>query len=307
MPIKTPTYLDSLRTKSEFVRKQFACEDQAQPDEDGVPDPLEEERFEPVPKLVHKYENRVLCILTTACAAYCSFCTRRRIVGEGRAEESTKAQIDNWIEYIRRHPRITEAILSGGDPFAASDEIFLYAFNSISGLDQIKVMRIGTRAVVSEPALIREPKLSVINSHSKPVYVGINFEHPDEITPECERAVRELRKAGAILYSQTVFLKGVNDDYETLRNLFTRLLECGVRPYYIYRCDPVRGLSRFRVDFRKEREIMTKLRKELSGLACPTYVIDTPHGSGKIPVPLDFWDFCDTRFVDFDGTPHKPV
>lgn len=304
---KVSPYLDTLLEKSDALCRQFVpigsveqlgCESR---------DPLEEERFEAVPGLLHKYPNRILCVLTTECAAYCQFCTRQRIVGVEDVLEADRAMVDAWVGYVRARPEITEAILSGGDPFVAGDEVFEYALRSLTDLPQVTVLRIGTRAVVSDPDRVGGRKLEAIRAVEQPVYVGINFEHPDEITPEAVAAVTRLRKAGAILYSQTVFLREVNDDYETLRALFSRLVEIGVRPYYIYRCDPVPGSGRFRVDFRREREIMTRLRGNLSGLACPTYVIDTPHGSGKIPVPLDFWDFDDSIYRDFDGREHEPI
>ncbi|HOL53996.1 MAG TPA: lysine 2,3-aminomutase, partial [Candidatus Paceibacterota bacterium] len=138
-------------------------------------------------------------------------------------------------------------------------------------------------------------------------YVGIHFEHPDELTPETIKACEKLRKAGAILYSQSVFLKGVNDSYEVLYELFSRLIEIGVKPYYLYRCDPVQGIEHFRVPFEKEIKIATQLRKNLSGLAWPTYVIDTPNGNGKIPVPLEFWQFDKKEFKDFLGKKHKVI
>ncbi len=307
MTVKSSEYLASLIERSNCISRQFITEPVNETKEGEAIDPLDEETFEVVPRLIHKYKNRVLCILTTECAAYCSFCTRKRIVGEGRALETSKSQIDGWIDYLRETPNVSEAILSGGDAFVASDETFLYAFDSIASLEQIKVMRIGTRTVVSDPSRIAETKLSAISKAKQPIYVGINFEHPDEITAESEEAILKLRRSGAILYSQTVFLKGINDDFNTLKSLFTKLVECGVRPYYIYRCDPVAGLSRFRVDFQKEREIMTRLRSELSGLACPTYVIDTPYGSGKIPVPLDFWELDCFSYKDFEGEIHEII
>ncbi len=163
---------------------------------------------------------------------------------------------------------------------------------------------IGTRAPVSDPSIVSARKLDAIARVDQPVYVGIHFEHPAELTRPTVHCVKDLLGAGAILYSQTVFLAGVNDDYEALHDLFTGLIEIGVRPYYIYRCDPVPGAMHFRVDPARERRIMTQLRRSLSGLAFPTYVIDAPDGSGKIPVPLEFWD-CDTSsYTDFDGKRH---
>ncbi len=139
------------------------------------------------------------------------------------------------------------------------------------------------------------------------IYLSLHFEHPDEITAPVIKVVSRLRGAGAILLSQSVFLKGVNDDYEVLKELFNRLVELGIRPYYLYRCDPVVGSEHFIVPFDKEIEIMTKLRKELSGIACPTYVIDTPNGSGKIPVPLNFWQFDKKSFTDYNDKEIKII
>ena len=135
----------------------------------------------------------------------------------------------------------------------------------------------------------------------QPLYFSIHFEHPDELTPPTIKAIRQIRQTGAILLSQSVFLKGINDSYEVLKELFTRISELGIRPYYIYHCDPTIGVEHFIVPLKKEVEIMTKLRANLSGIACPLHVIDAPSGSGKIPVPMDFWVFDQSRFRDFDG------
>ena len=301
-------HIECLSESSEAVRRQFAaCEQEDIDDRRGEADPLLEGRHEAVRGLVHKYENRVLCMLTAECAAYCRFCTRRRMVSDIERGRMTEEDVDRWREYLKAHPRVREVIISGGDPLTAPRELFAYALETLSGLPAIKVVRIGTRVVVSAPEMLTEDRLDAMRRVRQPLYVGINFEHPDELTKATLEAVGKLRKAGAILYSQTVFLKDINDDYETLYELFSRLVEIGVRPYYIYRCDPVAGVARFRVEFDKERAIMTRLRKSLSGLACPTYVIDTPYGSGKVPVPLGFWDFDERRYRDFDGEEHEVI
>lgn len=270
-------------------------------------DPLLEGQCEVVRGLVHKYENRVLCLLTAECASYCRFCTRRRMVSDIEKGRISYEDIERWKDYLIANPDVREVIISGGDPLFAPAQLLGQALRTISGLPSIKVIRIGTRIVVSAPEILSDDKLEIIRQVRQPVYIGINFEHPDELTDAAVDAVLKLRRSGAILYSQTVFLKGVNDDYDTLYALFTRLVEIGVRPYYLYRCDPVAGVGHFRVDFAKERAIMTRLRKNLSGLACPMYVIDTPHGNGKIPVPLGFWDVDDTRYRDFQGEEHEVI
>lgn len=301
---KVSDYIGKLILCEEAVRRQFEISESEALSESGDPDPLHEKEHEVVPGMINKYGNRVLCLLTADCAAYCRFCTRRRLVSDiesGRIEES---HIGEWVRYLREHQEVREVILSGGDPFIVADSLFEYALSEIGGIESIKVIRIGTRAPVSDPSLVNAHKLEAIERTAQPVYVGIHFEHPSEITPATTASIRDLMCAGAILYSQTVFLRGVNDDYETLHELFSRLVEIGVRPYYIYRCDPVPGAYHFIADFDKERHIVTQLRRTLSGLACPTYVIDAPDGSGKVPVPLEFWDADTRRYTDFEGSEH---
>ena len=173
------------------------------------------------------------------------------------------------------------------------------AITEMKKLAQIKVMRIHTRVPVSQPSLVDDQLLSVLKQLKQPLYISVHFEHPDEITPATIKIIKRLRKAGAMILSQSVFLKGINDNFDTLKALFSRLPEIGVKPYYIFRCDPTQGVEHFIVPIQKEVEIMTQLKKELSGLACPTYVIDTPNGSGKIPVPLNFWQFDPHHFTDY--------
>lgn len=304
MQQKTSEHIEGLMVCELAVRRQF--EISAMELEDGLTnaDPLHEKEHEVVPGLINKYGNRVLCLLTADCAAYCRFCTRRRLVSDIDHGRIDRSHVDAWVRYLRENPQVREVILSGGDPFIVEDELFDYALDELSALDSIKVMRIGTRAPVSDPALVNCRKLDAVRRVDQPVYVGIHFEHPAEITRPTVRCVKDLIAAGAILFSQTVFLRGVNDDFETLHDLFTGLLEIGVRPYYIYRCDPIPGAAHFRADFQKERRIMTELRRSLSGLAYPTYVIDAPDGSGKVPVPLDFWDADTSSYTDFEGKTH---
>lgn len=302
---KVSDHIESLMVCEEAIRRQFEIskEELAQ-DLQGNCDPLHEDEYEVAPGMINKYGNRALCLLTAECAAYCRFCTRRRLVsniGQGHVD---RAQVNKWAEYLSRHPEVSEVILSGGDPFIVDNCMFGYVLNALSEVESIKVLRIGTRAPVSDPSLISCCKLGAIQRVEQPIYVGIHFEHPTEITHRTVKSIKDLISAGAILYSQSVFLKGVNDDYETLYELFSRLVEIGVRPYYIYRCDPVPGAMHFIVEPYIERQIMTRLRRNLSGLACPTYVIDSPDGFGKVPVPLDFWDGDKATYTDFEGKRH---
>ena len=238
--------------------------------------------------------------MTLACASYCRFCTRKRRISELKEAQLNNKDIENIINYLKNHTAINEAVFSGGDPFM-SPKLLILAINKISRLPQIKIIRIHTRVPVSAPELVKRELINSLGKIKKQaLYISLHFEHPVEITPPTIKVIDDLKKAGAILLSQSVFLTKINDNFETLEELFTKLSELGIRPYYIFHCDPVIGSEHFIVPLKKEVEIMTRLRKELSGIACPTFVIDTPNGSGKIPVPLDFWKFEKRSFTDYN-------
>lgn len=302
MLVKISAHLKELSTKSPAVRRQFYPEvEEEEEASENCKDPLLEEKHTAVRGLVHKYKNRVLILCTMHCAAYCRFCTRQRVVSDIQNGILTDADIENMRSYILKHPEIREIIFSGGDPLTVPP-ILRKLLTELSSLPQVKIVRIGTRVPVSDPERINGEIIQMLKIvKNKPLYLMVHFEHPDEITAKTEKAIKKLRGAGCLLFSQSVFLKGVNDDYRTLYDLFSRLVEIGVKPYYLFRCDPVEGAERFIVDIRKEIEIASKLRRNLSGLACPMYIIDVPNGSGKVPVALDFWNTNLDEYRDFEG------
>jgi lysine 2,3-aminomutase len=269
-------------------------------------DPLgEESEFSPTKGIVHKYASRVLWKVSYRCAAHCQFCTRHRQIGT-RDGDLTSEDIAAALDYIRAHKEINEVILSGGDPLFTPGPT-AQILEGLIGLDQIRIVRVGTRLPIQSPASLNaRPLQRVLEllqdlSRTRGVYGMLHVNHPAELDPEVEGALARLRQTGLVLLSQTVFLKDINDDEQVLGELFFKLASLGVRPYYIYRCDYVRGLEAFVCDPAKERLIMSNIRRTLSGLASPTYVVDVP-GTGKIPVPLDFWDGVDmTRCRDFLG------
>ncbi|NMB57024.1 KamA family radical SAM protein [Candidatus Beckwithbacteria bacterium] len=296
-------HLQKLAKTSPAVRKQFyPCDKERNCSSKAFIDPLLEDQFIKTKGLIHKYPSRVLIELTLTCASYCRFCTRRRMVSDLQKLQITEKDIDNMIKYLKKHPEINEVIFSGGDPLTVPQTLQL-ALQKISKLPSIRILRIHTRMPISNPILAKPDLLNTIAkiNKEKPIYLSLHFEHPDELTKETIKLVKKIRQTGAILLSQTVFLKGINDSYEVLAKLFTSLAQLGIRPYYIYHCDPVKGAEHFMVSFIKEIKIMTKIRANLSGIAYPTYVIDTPNGAGKIPVPLDFWKFEKKQFADFNG------
>lgn len=268
-------------------------------------DPLGEDKFVPVKGIVHKYTNRILWKISNECAAHCQFCTRRRQVGS-QSGELTKKDIDAGLEYISNHREIEEVILSGGDPFFSPKKLN-YILKKIVKINSIKSIRIGTRLPIHYPKSFNSLELKkALNSLGKisrrlPIYILIHINHPDELTKESRKVIGNFRNKGLMLMSQTVFLKGINDEFETLHKLFKEVYYLGIIPYYIFRCDYVKGLESFVCDIKKEQKIMTELTKRLSGIAVPTHVFDVP-GKGKIPVPLDFWDGIDlSRCRDFEN------
>jgi lysine 2,3-aminomutase len=305
---KVSPHLERLAKKSPAVHKQFyPSSEELCATNLSFLDPLLEDEFVKTPGLVHKYPGRVLLTMTMTCAAYCRFCTRRRMVSDIDKGTLTMEDVDNMVTYLQSHPDITEVIFSGGDPLTVP-RLLIAAITKIKKLPNIKIIRIHTRVPVSNPTLITPQVLRAFKSVTKqPLYVSVHFEHPDELTPATKKAVRAIRQTGAIMLSQSVFLRGINDHVDVLAQLFTQLIQLGIRPYYIYHCDPTRGVEHFMVPFAKEVDIMTQLRKQLSGLACPTYVIDTPNGSGKIPVPLDFWEFNKQGHKDFLDEYHEVI
>jgi lysine 2,3-aminomutase len=299
---KINPYLRKLAEVSGAIKKQFfpSAEENNTCDFSSE-DPLGEDKNILVKGLVQKYPRRVLLELTMSCAAYCRFCTRRRKVSDIKEGQLSKKDIENVVDYLKKHEDINEVVISGGDPLMAQD-ILVYALEKLGKLKQLTILRVHTRVPVSNPRLVGSKVLDAFTRIKKQVfYLSVHFDHPDEITKETISAIGKIRKTGAILLSQTVFLQGVNDSVETLRVLFTRLAELGIRPYYIYRCDPVKGAEHFLVPFEKEIQIMTDLKKEVSGIAYPMYVIDAPGGSGKVPVGLNFWKGERRFFWDYEG------
>lgn len=302
----TPHLRQLIKKGSMAIKGQFSLVNVPETKEVFGPDPLGEESvYSPVKGIVHKFGNRALVKVSCRCAAHCQFCTRVRQIGDPAGDLSPE-DIIRSISYIQEHSEIDDVILSGGDPFI-TPAVALQLISFLSMINSVKVVRVGTRLPVHAPSCFSSnPVLELVEkirqvSESKPVYILIHVNHPDELGTDTKNVLALLKKNCTALLSQSVFLSQINDNTETLGRLFTMLYHLGVLPYYIYRCDSVGGLERFVCPIEKERQIMTKLRQTLSGIALPTYVADVS-GRGKIPVPLDFWGKVDTsQCVDYDG------
>lgn len=252
-------------------------------DDAVIADPLCEERQSPAPQVIHRYPHRVVLLVSDRCAVHCRFCMRKRRVGGGQVP---LASLEKGIAYIRGNSRINEVILSGGDPLMRSDQTLSRLLDSLKAISHIRLLRIHTRMPSVLPMRITEPLVERL-SHCRPLYVNVHFNHPAEITPEARAACARLADAGIPLGSQTVLLKGVNDDSDVLFRLFESLLEIRVRPYYLHQLDRVPGTAHFNVPIETGLSLMQSLRGRLSGMAMPQFMVDIPGGGGKVALTPD--------------------
>jgi lysine 2,3-aminomutase len=241
-------------------------------------DPVGEDIYAPVPNLTHRYKDRVLFLVSSLCPIYCRFCTRKRKVG--RSLTVTSDDLRKGFAYIADHAEIRDVLLSGGDPLMLEDGQLAVILERLQAVDHIEIMRIGTRVPAALPQRIT-PELVSILSNNRPIYVHTHFNHRAEITEESREACRLLADAGIPLSNQTVLLRGVNDDPDTLEELFRTLLTIRVRPYYLFQVDLVRGAQHFRIPLFRGIEIMEELRRRTSPMALPTFAVDLPESAGK--------------------------
>jgi lysine 2,3-aminomutase len=250
-------------------------------------DPLGEDGTSPVPGLVHRYPDRVLLLVTNFCSVYCRYCTRARMVGAVGERSIRKHDLEAAIDYIERTPVIRDVLLSGGDPLSLDDERLDWILGRLRRIPHVEFIRIGSKQPVVQPQRVT-PALARILKRHHPLWMSLHFTHPDEITPEVAESCGRLSDAGIPLGSQTVLLRGVNDDLPTMRRLVQGLLRIRVRPYYLYQCDPISGSAHFRTPVERGVELIRGLRGHTTGYAVPNYVIDAPDGGGKIPLSPDY-------------------
>jgi lysine 2,3-aminomutase len=250
-------------------------------------DPLGEDGHTVVPGLVHRYPDRVLFLATPFCSTYCRYCTRSRMVGTTGEYSFGVTRWEQAFAYIEAHTEIRDVLISGGDPLALADDKMEALLRRLRGIRHVEFLRIGTKVPVVLPMRITRELTRILRRYH-PLWMSIHFTHPRELTREVAEACARLADAGIPLGSQTVLLKGINDDLETMRELVQGLLRIRVRRYYLYQCDPISGSAHFRTPVEKGIEILHGLRGHTTGYAVPTYVIDAPGGGGKIPVGSDY-------------------
>jgi lysine 2,3-aminomutase len=267
-------------------------------------DPLDEARLSPVSGIVHRYPDRALLKLTHVCPVYCRFCFRREVVGPGGPQALSGKALDAALAYIVATPAIWEVILTGGDPFMLSARRIAEVTRRLGAIDHVKVLRWHTRVPVAEPERVTADLVVALKSSAKTVYVALHANHARELTEPARAACARLADAGIPMLSQTVLLKGINDDAEILADLMRAFVEARVKPYYLHHLDAAPGTSHFRTTIAEGQRLMRALRGRLSGLAQPTYVLDIPGGHGKVPVGPQYLSDDGHSITDPSGAAH---
>lgn len=269
-------------------------------------DPLHEEDMCPTENLVHRYPDRVLMLSTGFCSVYCRYCTRSRMATKDQKSYGTKVW-EKSIAYIRNTPAIRDIVISGGDPLTLPDRQLEYLLSELRAIPHVEIIRLGTKVPMVLPQRITHNLVNMIKKYH-PVFMSVHVTHPDEFTPEVKEACTRIANAGIVMGSQTVLLKGVNDDVEIMKNIMHKALLSRIKPYYIYQCDPIPGSSHFRTSVSKGLEIIQGLRGFTSGYAIPHYVIDAPGGGGKIPLLPEYYQGREGDYVimkNFEGKTYK--
>jgi len=273
----------------------------------GKPDPfLEDLDLSPVEGITHKYPDRVLFRATNFCDVYCRHCMRKRIfLEEERAR--TKEEYEKMFDYIRKNKNIREVLISGGDPLTLPNKKLEFIIKNLHQIDHIDIIRIGSRTLVSNPyRFFDEELLEIFDKYDKVWFVS-HFNHPNEITNITKRAVKNILSTGTPVLNQTVLMKDVNDDEKTIEELMRDLLKVKIKPYYLFYCDPVKGVMHFRADFDKGIEIIRHLRGRVSGLATPIYAVDLENGLGKVPVFPDYIVERGENYIVFENFEGKKI
>ena len=289
------------------IAKQFvpdAAELQTTPDE--LADPIGDHPHSPVEGVVHRYPDRALLKLTHVCAVYCRFCFRREMIGPG-ADALTPKQLDAALDYVAAHPEIWEIVLTGGDPLVLSPRRLRAVVSRLAMIEHVKVIRVHTRVPAADPARITPELLRALKAKGKATYVVLHANHARELTDAAREACARFVDAGIPMLSQSVLLKGINDDPQTLGALMRAFVECRIKPYYLHHGDLAPGTSHLRTGIAEGQALMRGLRGRYSGLCQPTYVLDIPGGHGKSPVGPNYLtcDGADSyRVEDFNGALH---
>lgn len=276
----TPYILQLIKDGNTHIRKQFI------PFTSGIctafsEDYLQELPHSPIENLVHRYKNKAIYIVTNECACHCQFCTRQRITQCARPYNGNLEQV---LTYLHEHREINDLLITGGDPLILETSKIVSILDAISSLQQINVMRIGTRVPITLPMRVDSYLLDALGKYDN-LYINIHVNHVSELTAESKKAILALANRGIPVGSQTVLLKGINNDESVLRELFEKLISIKVKPYYLYQCDKVKGCEEYVTDVREGITIVNRLCNTMSGFAIPKFVVDTPELGKMVLAP----------------------
>uniref|UniRef100_Q07MG9 L-lysine 2,3-aminomutase n=1 Tax=Rhodopseudomonas palustris (strain BisA53) TaxID=316055 RepID=Q07MG9_RHOP5 len=251
-------------------------------------DPIGDAAHSPVAGIVHRHADRVLFKLVSVCAVYCRFCFRREMVGPGKDSALSPQAYRAAIDYIRAHGEIWEVILTGGDPLMLSPRRLEEVMADLAAIEHVKIVRFHTRVPVAEPSRISRDLVAALKADGVTTWVALHANHPRELTAAARAACARMVDAGIAMVSQSVLLRGVNDDADTLAALMRGFVECRIKPYYLHHGDLAPGTAHLRTTLAEGRELMRQLRGRVSGLCQPDYVLDIPGGFGKAPVGPEY-------------------
>jgi lysine 2,3-aminomutase len=268
---------------SDPIARQFVP-DEAELDRrpEEMSDPIGDGAHSPVKGIVHRYPDRVLLKPVHICAAYCRFCFRREVVGQART--LSRVELDAAIAYVRAHCEIWEVILTGGDPLVLSPRRLGQLVAALAAIEHVKVIRVHTRVPAVEPSRVTAALVRALKAPDKATYVVLHVNHPRELTANARAACARFIDAGIPMLSQSVLLRGVNDEAAVLGEMMRALVECRIKPYYLHHGDLAPGTAHWRTSIEEGQALMRALNGRLSGLCQPTYVLDIPGGHGKSPV-----------------------
>jgi lysine 2,3-aminomutase len=306
----TPAMIDAMAKDGPNgpIGKQFlpdARELDIRPEESE--DPISDRPFTPVEGIVHRYPDRVLLKAVHICPVYCRFCFRREMVGpEGDGMLATD-RLETALSYIREHTEIWEVILTGGDPLILSPRRLEALISPLRTMDHVKVIRFHSRVPLVDPDRISQDLITVLKGSGKAVFVALHANHADEFTAAGRAACTKLIDSGVVMVSQSVLLKGINDDPEVLARLMRTFVENRIKPYYLHHPDLAPGTSHFRLSVEEGQKLIASLRGKLSGLCQPTYVLDIPGGHGKAYVNAQEYQRDEQGLLlkDYNGVNHS--
>jgi lysine 2,3-aminomutase len=267
---------------------------QQAPNEDA--DPIGDHAHSPVAGIVHRYPDRVLFKLVHVCAVYCRFCFRREMVGPGKETALSQRAYADALDYIRSRAEIWEVILTGGDPLMLSPRRLTEIMADLAAIDHVKIIRIHTRVPVADPVRISDDMVAALRVTGATTWLALHANHPIELTDTARAACARIVDAGIPMVSQSVLLRGVNDNAVMLEALMRAFVECRIKPYYLHHGDLAPGTAHLRTTLAQGQALMRAMRGRVSGLCQPDYVLDIPGGFGKAPVGPEYLSDANAAF-----------